>query len=1576
MARLARALRWLLRTALRLVWWLCVALLLALVVLDGALRTSWGREVLRSQVEALLDGLVAPGRDVRIGGLSLTLDLVVQVRDFAFVDPEGEPIIAVGSLDLRMAWWPLLRGELHGDTLRIERVVVDLDSDEEGVLDLVRLFGGPSTEPVDPDAPPWAGLPFDIVVDQLRLTDGRVSLWGFAPPGERPGGFEAKVLTLASGRVRLPRRTAPRVEVADVHLRGVLLDPGPAGLMLDGQDVVWTGDGVIAHGTAVQALGTRLGLDGHVADLFGVGDVDLTVGVMPLDLGAIDAVFGAGTDGVFAGELKASGSLAVLELEGALAGQPPTRGGLRFTHATVCLPRPVEAPAGCGAEGPTVPAGSPLRWEADLGLDDLAIEEILPSLGGPLQLRGRVQARGGGTAWPDGVFVDRGRLDLGPVDVWGVPLRRIGAGVTLSRGRLRIRDLDATAVVGRVRGEGTFDLLKGRLEADLEGDLRPELLADLGVTQLSGGGSFAARVRGDVFAPGAPIEVLGTVHAEPLAWDGDDVTVERADASFGVRVEHGVTDVLAQVTAQGVQAYGFEAPDAELPRLTVHVEGSDVQVGGQVLVPELTGLDGQVHAVEVDAGFEVAVPREGELSVDAEVALGAHELAGLMGSHGTVDVALRGSQLEVGTDLRWEQDPFVVVPSLHMDLDTQEIDVPEALFAPTWRQRWSLERPLHLRLVDGGVADADLALSSELGRLEVVGRLGTQGPLAGRVQADGLDLDALAELFPDQLSGLDGVVRASLDLRGDAARPQALLDVDAEDLFLDGVLRWLGVHGQVELADDLVRVDLRSDVADRPLLRAKGTAPVHSDLAAPALSTDGEADLVVVVEPGDLDRFGLAFPGAEGALPEGRLSGQLAVQGDLRDPDLDLQAVAEVLVDGLRVPLRTELDVRREEGVLTAVVDAFDGLDPVMRLDGSARTRMGEIMDWLLEGAPAPSFDDPSLFADDLDLRADLDRLQLGTLREALGLDVSVDGTVDGTVQITGSPDRPLVRADVHGDLDLAGRPGALDLQLAPQGDSYDVDLRLGDADGTWLTAEGILPVEVDLTRSPETWGTGDLAIRFGGDGVPLQALAALDPGLEVEEGRVQLLGALGGSLDDPEPNAQVRLDGARFAYRPLGLAVRELDVALDVVPTGRPEPGDLRLDVRRLFAKTRPLRASLERVTQVGESTITGEGSVSFVHWAPEQVDLGLHLDSAWLAARDTLSARASGDLTATGTWPALKVRGTVAADQGAFELNVAELTAERALQLDPRIVVTRGATSSEVRVTDALPGFLDELDVDVDVDLGRNVNLLLTVPLLDELGAVGANLTRADITARMGGQVKVGVEAGRVTAVGDVELLAGRVKILRGDFGIDAGSRISFIGDVATPLLDVGGAMSVTGGELRIRVTGSALAPEVEFTSDDFGGDTAILTILFTGRSPDELSADQGRAAIEAVGTLLFQGLLGGTGGLGSFSVGPDGSVTFGLPVYRTVFLQSHFDPTPELQKNTITIRAEWSILPRLVLSAAYGDQLVFGDLYYELRLTSLCDPARARYEKAFGVTTTAHLGCMQIWRAMGRRERLDEE
>src|SRR5690606_19508788 len=177
----------------------------------------------------------------------------------------------------------------------------------------------------------------------------------------------------------------------------------------------------------------------------------------------------------------------------------------------------------------------------------------------------------------------------------------------------------------------------------------------------------------------------------------------------------------------------------------------------------------------------------------------------------------------------------------------------------------------------------------------------------------------------------------------------------------------------------------------------------------------------------------------------------------------------------------------------------------------------------------------------------------------------------------------------------------------------------------------------------------------------------------------------------------------------------------------------------------------------------------------------------------------------------------------------------------------------------SDAVPPVWHAFDVAVKIEMSRNLELAVVFPFLTSFGSVGAALTTANMNARLGGDLDFSMRDGVMRMLGEVDVVDGRVKVLRSDFSLQEGI-VRFQGDPSTPLIDVTARMDVGTTYLEMRLLGTPASPEITFHSPLYASDSQVMTMLVTGQEPQDLSPEQGQSATQMMTSLLLSSVLGG--------------------------------------------------------------------------------------------------------------------
>jgi len=505
--------------------WLLIAAVV-LVSLSGLLTAA---VYLLVDAEAIRELVVeqastALERRVEVGELGIVLFPQPAVR-LSGLQVEGDPgapkLVSAESLSLSIAVLPLFSGSIELDSVALERPVIRLPVDREG-LPVVPEFGGagqasdaPAASGKDPkaggkapEAEPEAssGGAIRLAIDQISLTDGSFEAGEWKLSGLDVGGdFDLSGESRFSASADLPG--LGELRDIQVELRG-----------LDSEAPVIEAK-LRLVGFALAALGKRLAL---VPDPLGqlVGELS----------GDVSASLKSGELEALTGDLRVSS--AQIAASGArLAGPIPIRfqlGGpfaLDLTDAEVSFESSVRKPAGerlqvqgtLGKElGPAIltevrlglgPNDVPLRLALDknrLTVSPCAID--LSPLAGWLDTGGRPLAGKLSVTEPLQVVLDPLRLTgKASLDQVRVPLEKgdaaLSGPIVASGKRIRFDPLTATVGEQKAKLIGAYDLEAGRLELDLGIE---QADVDALVTAVSGSSQFAGVLGVNLALRGAP----------------------------------------------------------------------------------------------------------------------------------------------------------------------------------------------------------------------------------------------------------------------------------------------------------------------------------------------------------------------------------------------------------------------------------------------------------------------------------------------------------------------------------------------------------------------------------------------------------------------------------------------------------------------------------------------------------------------------------------------------------------------------------------------------------------------------------------------------------------------------------------------------------------------------------------------------------------------------------------------------------------------------------------------------------------------------------------------------------------
>lgn len=202
------------------------------------------------------------------------------------------------------------------------------------------------------------------------------------------------------------------------------------------------------------------------------------------------------------------------------------------------------------------------------------------------------------------------------------------------------------------------------------------------------------------------------------------------------------------------------------------------------------------------------------------------------------------------------------------------------------------------------------------------------------------------------------------------------------------------------------------------------------------------------------------------------------------------------------------------------------------------------------------------------------------------------------------------------------------------------------------------------------------------------------------------------------------------------------------------------------------------------------------------------------------------------------------------------AQEAAERALEkaeVTPAIPAVRALPATAT--PEAAPRLFDTLALDLRLRIPDN--LVLRGNKLRPSGPTGTAL--GDINITVGGEMQVHKQArAPVTLLGQLETIRGTYDFQGRRFNLVRGGSLRFFGETQiNPLLDVSATRLISGVEARVRVTGTAKAPQLSLSSNPPLEESDILALIVFNRPVNELGTGE-RAALATTAGGIASGFL----------------------------------------------------------------------------------------------------------------------
>jgi hypothetical protein len=1452
---------------------------------------------------------------VEIDLLRTDLYSELEVGGIEFLDAQGKRMIFVDRVSMRMDPARLHAREVWISMLEVQGPVLNLVIDEDGSLNILQVI------PEDEEESMWSSLLDDwtVQVDAIQVEDAELSL-------------------------RDHREEAPLPEVAlGMESLDMIFERDSEGLHLDGLEIMVQVEEPFEDDLRVQGALTYDG-SGVEVDYLSLSLSDLSMDLRgTIDGVSIDPYFGIELQQLQVGPelLETLSETAVLNDEVQVSGR--IDGPLAAIHSelTATLPEGlVEIRANADLEA------QPPAWVVEVRVQDAGLQALTPMV--PLPLLLNIAGRAEGTGLDPFTDMDASwMLQEGRMVVNGEELPKLRASGTLLDGRVMLDESELQHELGIARLKGDLNLdtmeLGVALRASLPSlpKLRTEVLryqAELELPSIDEGAlSVDIRMETDLSQSDLEASFTGSVELRDLRLDGMEV----AHVEIPIRGEGSMTsaEVNGSLYAQRISQEEVSAAELNASQWVAHWSPDaglsldsdlflrNVSMGGDAVV--IREIEGEIQGGQ-DSGSAISLAAD--LNV-RDVAMGP---AGYRAEGGEVRASLEGDEVKLVFDLERRSLPFFK-GEVNGNLFRQEWSVQRLVLAPRSDRPLVGARPVRFRLADGGIRDLDLALLGAAGAIQIQGDWLEihSGQTRMSLEIQNLDipyvLDVIGLYDPSLVSFVDmDQVQGRLSMRGeieDRGEPGVAIDGGAE---IEGLI-WEDLVDVDRVAFDttgwLERPDIGVEVHDEQglLLRLDGSIPLESGVASLGLACGGELDLEGVLTLSDHSRLARAVPLLE--IPDGQVGATFGLRGDPCDPRMDLTSAGQVLLGAEQGLMRYDVDVHRDGERIDLEVVLEEGLISRVKIEGELETGLSDVLAWTLqpEGA-ATEADEPDWGAVETWLphvtRLAISPLNLpvSTIARYIDLPSEIEGSFGGGLTVSGDLRSPRV----EGALVLVnGRVGGAEVDsanviLAPDEGGYNVYTMLA-SEGLSIDIQGFVPLELDLNRGLDQDLTRPgLSLAIGGTGLPLSMAMGVVEDVAEAEGNLWVEGEILGTLAAPEPHIEVKTEDASFAYSVTGVRYPRVDLWARLV--------DDTFFVHRLEMESEPLWSPLP--TRSGSVSVSGHASLD--GFALDKVSMKAAADAFWLSYIPMAALQVDGDIEISGRTPELVFRGTGTLVDGRMNFEESWFIEELDLSVDTSISLFRAGTEGvEHLVGESESDFWDPFDIDIEMDLDRNLRMVAHIPMEYAMGSQLAALSTVSTDVELDGQeVHVIWKDGEPNLEGTVEVFDGTMYMLGRQFKVGAGE-VSWVGgDFLDPLLDLQATKTTRGyGDITTYLGGSLDNMEVRFDSQDYPDQTDILSILMLGKPASELAGSEGQVGAQMLGAALAMAAgrqfsrAVGSSFMGQVELDQD-ALKVGFPIGEKAFIELQRRSKAEPNENVMEVRLEWLIMQKMYMEFVSGD------------------------------------------------------
>lgn len=923
-----------------------------------------------------------------------------------------------------------------------------------------------------------------------------------------------------------------------------------------------------------------------------------------------------------------------------------------------------------------------------------------------------------------------------------------------------------------------------------------------------------------------PIEIgeLELRASADLAGRETEVEVE----SIALRLR--APDMPALTLAGGLRyADTGESRSIEIPSLDVRTERSHLALEGRVA---------NLAEPDLDLTLRIAPLAAADLAVLSPAVRLRRDLEGTVALAGRLAALRATAELRAGDGrLAASGTADVSGPSPRLDarLEAARLDLGSTV------EEEGLAGVVDARAEFAGALDALESARAKLS-LSIEG-LAASGYRVGRVALEGAIENAQASIS-GSVHGATG--RATLEGKAAIAGAETYAaTIDVERLELRQIVRDAGVpagrlQGRLRVEGRGYALESASAKADLALgpSTVGDTAVGQATLAATLDGGEAKGSLRVVELRSGENRLGSAevdFVAREIASPAPSAEASVRVRSISAGPEIR-SADAEVTFRQGKPQLATlalrVTDASSREHRLRA--EAEIGPDPIrVRLDELAL----ELVDgtWALAGPSTIVRSGPSVTIDELrlvsgtrsvsvagqageqgpqDLRLAVGGVELASLKPFLPKPFDVAGAFRADVSLTGTATAPVVLASASiAGLRVEGQTyDGVDAELRFENRAAALEVEFRQDATHRLNARGTMPVDVHWEPAFVAEPLGPIDAEARSDGLSLAFLNAFGAGrFSGLEGELFLEAKARGPIENLEPSGRIGLRGGKVRILPLGLPVRDVEIAVALDPSA--------IVLERFAARAK--KGSLE-----------ASGRVALRDFAPASVGLELTLDE-WPAIETAeYEAYVGGSVRAEGPLTALAVTGSFDVLRGTLRPDLAFL-GNQPPKRDETIVVVGGPNPTPPPAPEpAAAADAETAAPDLDVYREARVDVIVRIAGNTWVKQEGTSIElRGEVRAKKEPRQDLGVHGRIETVRGWANFQGKRFRITRGEVVLTGGQEID-------PRLDVVAEHRAGEYTVQIAVTGSASKPELELRSDPRLEQADILAVLLFGRPTSALS------------------------------------------------------------------------------------------------------------------------------------------